>query len=129
MFGQPVKTSGFFFSTVLFCSANTLKMYDMPSSTPIDRDQVLHIARLARLKLEENEVEAMTRQLGAIVDYMADLQQVDVQGVEPTAHVQLDRLQLRDDTPQDSLARQSVMAQAPEAEDGAFVVPPFVDES
>ena len=101
----------------------------MPSSSPIDRDFVLHIARLARLKLEENEVEAMTRQLGAIVDHVADLQQVDVRGIEATAHVQLDRLQWRDDAPRDSLARQTVMAQAPETEDGAFLVPPFVDES
>ena len=101
----------------------------MPSSSPIDRDQVLHIARLARLKLEENEVEAMTRQLGAIVDYVTDLQQVDVRGVEATAHVQLDRLQWRDDTPQDSLGLQTTMAQAPETEDGAFVVPSFIDES
>ncbi len=101
----------------------------MSSSPPIDRTQVLHIARLARLKLAEDEIEPMTRQLVRIVDYMADLQELDVSKVQATEHVHLDRLALRTDEVTHSLERDTVMDQAPKVEEGTFVVPPFIDES
>jgi aspartyl-tRNA(Asn)/glutamyl-tRNA(Gln) amidotransferase subunit C len=99
----------------------------MPPPSAIDHDRVRHIARLARLKLDDDEVERMTKQLAAIVDYVAELQSVDVEGVEATEHAGLEALRLRDDTPHRSTARDTVMDQAPEVDQGAFVVPPFVD--
>lgn len=94
----------------------------------IDRDQVLRIARLARLRLDEAEVGRLTGELGAIVEHVARLAEVDVRDVPPTQHVQLDRLPTRSDTVLPSLSQEQATAAAPEPRDGGFGVPPFVDE-
>ena len=53
----------------------------------IDRDEVLHVARLARLQLADEEVEPMARELSAVLDHVAKISELDLDGVEPTTHV------------------------------------------
>lgn len=86
------------------------------------------MAELAQLQLSDDEVERMTTELGAIVAYVRQLQEVDVDGAVPTTHVLLDALPRRPDTPSPSLDRDLVVAQAPASRDGSFVVAAFVDE-
>ena len=89
----------------------------------IQREQVLHVARLSRLKLEENEVAAMQEDLSSILDHVDRLSEIDIEGVEPTSHVvPLDNV-LREDTARPSLDREVSLAQAPDPSDGAFRVP------
>ena len=94
----------------------------------IDRAQVIRLAQLAQLQLAPDEVERLTQQLGEILTYMAQLGEVDVAGVAPTAHAQLGSLPLRPDEPAESLPVETVLAAAPEAAEQCFVVPPFGTE-
>jgi aspartyl-tRNA(Asn)/glutamyl-tRNA(Gln) amidotransferase subunit C len=96
--------------------------------TEIDREVVAKIAKLAHLKLSDAELATMTRELGAIIAYVGQLQEVDISDVSPTAHLALDRMPTRADEPHRSLDNQTVLAQAPNTEQGAFAVPTFVDE-
>jgi aspartyl-tRNA(Asn)/glutamyl-tRNA(Gln) amidotransferase subunit C len=94
----------------------------------ISRDDVAHVARLARLDLTDDELEQFTRQLGSILDHAADVEALDTEGVLPTAHPLPLQNVLRDDEPRPSLDRDEVLAQAPAAEDGRFRVPPVLGE-
>jgi aspartyl-tRNA(Asn)/glutamyl-tRNA(Gln) amidotransferase subunit C len=89
----------------------------------IDRDQVLHVARLARLRLSEGEVETMTGELSGILEHVDRIGKLDLEGVEPTAHVVALENVLRADVPWQSLPRETALAAAPEPVDGAFKVP------
>lgn len=89
----------------------------------IEREQVLHVARLSRLKLEESEVEAMQADLSSILDHVDRLSEIDIDGVEPTSHVVPLENVLRDDEPRPSLDREVSLLQAPDPADGAFRVP------
>jgi aspartyl-tRNA(Asn)/glutamyl-tRNA(Gln) amidotransferase subunit C len=89
----------------------------------IDREQVLHVAKLARLKLSEEEVERMTGELSHILDHVDRISQMDLDGVEPTSHVVALENVLRADVPRPSLPREAALANAPEPVDGAFRVP------
>ena len=97
-------------------------------SAPIDREQVLHVAKLARLTLREQEVEGLTEQLVKILGHVAQLAEVNTDGVEPTAQVGVERLPLRPDDARPSLPRERVLAMAPESAGGGFVVPAFIEE-
>ena len=89
----------------------------------IDRDQVLHVARLARLDLTEAEVERMASELSGILDHIERIAELDLDHVEPTSHVvALDNV-LRPDEPRPSLARERALASAPDATDSGFRVP------
>lgn len=89
----------------------------------IDRDQVLHVARLARLRLTDEEVERMSSELSAVLDHIENISQLDLDGVEPTSHVvELENV-LRPDEPRPSLSPGVALASAPEPQDGAFRVP------
>jgi aspartyl-tRNA(Asn)/glutamyl-tRNA(Gln) amidotransferase subunit C len=94
----------------------------------IGQEEVARIAELARLRLDEDESARMGRELGAILAYVRQLEAVDVSGVPPTAHGELEGMALRADEPRASLERERVLAAAPEADGGAFAVPAFVDE-
>jgi aspartyl-tRNA(Asn)/glutamyl-tRNA(Gln) amidotransferase subunit C len=94
----------------------------------IDREQVLKVAKLARLTLREDEVPVVTAQLAKVLDHIAQLQEVDTTGIEPTAQVGVERLPLRPDEPHACLPRERVLAEAPETAGGGFVVPSFVEE-
>jgi len=89
----------------------------------IEREQVLHVARLSRLKLEEDEVSAMQGDLSSILDHVDRLSEIEIDGVEPTSHVVPLENVLREDSPRPSLERDVSLAQAPDPFDGAFRVP------
>ena len=95
----------------------------------ISRDDVAHVARLARLELTADELERFTEQLGAVLDHAADVEALDVGDVPPTAHPLPLRNVFRDDVPRPSLDREEVLSQAPAAEDGRFRVPPVLGEA
>ena len=95
----------------------------LQSAAMIDRDQVLHVARLARLRLSDEEVERMPGELSKILDHIETINQLDLDGVEPTSHVvELENV-LRADEPRPSLPREKALEQAPDAADGGFRVP------
>jgi aspartyl-tRNA(Asn)/glutamyl-tRNA(Gln) amidotransferase subunit C len=89
----------------------------------IDRQQVLHVARLARLELTEEEVERMASELSGILDHVDRISELDLEGVEPTAHVVALENVMRADEPDASLPRERALEQAPDASEGAFRVP------
>lgn len=89
----------------------------------IEREQVLHVAKLARLRLSEAEVEKMAGELSGILEHVDRISELDLDGVEPTSHVvELENV-LRADEPRPSWARDEVLGQAPDPVDGAFRVP------
>jgi aspartyl-tRNA(Asn)/glutamyl-tRNA(Gln) amidotransferase subunit C len=89
----------------------------------IDRAQVLHVARLARLELSEAEVERMTAELTKVLDHIEKISALDLEGVAPTTHVIDVPNALRPDEPRPSLPRDVVLEQAPAVADGGFLVP------
>jgi aspartyl-tRNA(Asn)/glutamyl-tRNA(Gln) amidotransferase subunit C len=90
----------------------------------ITRDEVLHVARLARLELTDDEVERFTEQLSAILEAVAKVSELDLSDVEATAHP-LDLVNVwAEDEPQPSLAVDEALANAPDREGGFFKVPP-----
>jgi len=98
------------------------------TSPAISRDQVLHVARLARLDLDDLDIDRMTQELGAILRYVEILSEVDTSSVEPTAQVGVSRLPLREDVLTDGLPRDVVLAEAPCTSHDGFAVPAFIDE-
>jgi aspartyl-tRNA(Asn)/glutamyl-tRNA(Gln) amidotransferase subunit C len=89
----------------------------------ISREEVLHVARLARLELEPDEVDRMTTELEKVLDWIRHLGELDLEGVPPTSHVvQVDNA-LRPDVPRPSLPREVALASAPAVADGGFAVP------
>ena len=90
----------------------------------ISRDQVLHVARLARLDLAEDEVERLTGELAAILDAVSKVAELDLSDVPPTSHP-LDLVNAwAEDEPQPSLPIEDVLRNAPASERGLFRVPP-----
>jgi len=89
----------------------------------IEREQVLHVARLARLRLDEDELERMAAELSGILEHVDRIAALDLDGVEPTSHVvELENV-LRPDEPRPSWPRNVVLEPAPDPADGAFRVP------
>ena len=92
----------------------------------ISRDDVVHVAKLARLGLSDDEIGMFAEQLSAVVGYVDQIAELDLDGVPPTAHpVELTNV-FREDIVKPSLSQAEVLANAPEQEDGAFVVPKIV---
>jgi aspartyl-tRNA(Asn)/glutamyl-tRNA(Gln) amidotransferase subunit C len=89
----------------------------------IDREQVLHVARLARLELSEEEVERMAGELSKILGHIERISELDLEGVAPTSHVVEVGSALRPDEPRPSLPRDVALAAAPDVADGGFRVP------
>jgi aspartyl-tRNA(Asn)/glutamyl-tRNA(Gln) amidotransferase subunit C len=89
----------------------------------IDREQVLHVARLARLELSDAEIERMAGELSGILEHVDRISALDLDGVEPTSHVVALENVLRADEPEASLPRDRALEQAPDPADGAFRVP------
>ena len=87
------------------------------------REQVDHVARLARLELSDEESGRMAAELSKVLDHIEKIRELDLAGVEPTSHV-LDVVNvLRADEPEPSLPRELALANAPEATDTGFAVP------
>jgi aspartyl-tRNA(Asn)/glutamyl-tRNA(Gln) amidotransferase subunit C len=89
----------------------------------IDRAEVLHVARLARLQLSDDEIEPMARELSAVLDHVARIGELDLDDVPPTTHVAEVTGRLRADEPRESLPRETVLAQAPAVSGDGFLVP------
>lgn len=89
----------------------------------IDREQVLHVARLARLRLSEEEASRVQTELSSILEHVDKLAEINIEGVEPTSHVVPLENVLRDDVPRPSLDREIALDQAPDPYEGAFRVP------
>jgi len=90
----------------------------------ITRDDVLHVARLARLELSDEEVERFGGQLSAILDAVGKVSELDLEDVPPTSHP-LDLVNVcGEDVPRPCLSREEALANAPDPEDGFFGVPP-----
>src|SRR5260370_41877073 len=94
---------------------------------PITRADVEHVAQLARLALDENELEQFTRELGVILEHAEDLAALDLDDVEPTAHPLPLVNVLRPGEVRARLSRDEVLAEAPAVEDGRFRVPRILD--
>ena len=80
----------------------------------LDRAQVLHVARLARLELSEDEVERMAGELSKVLDHIEHIRELDLAGVDPTSHVIDVAGVVRADEPKPSLPLEAVLASAPE---------------
>ena len=89
----------------------------------IDRDQVLHVAKLARLKVSDDEVDRMAEELSKILEHVETMNELDLEGVEPTSHVVDLTNVLREDVPRPCLSREKALEQAPDVADGGFRVP------
>jgi aspartyl-tRNA(Asn)/glutamyl-tRNA(Gln) amidotransferase subunit C len=89
----------------------------------IDREQVLHVARLARLRLSEEELDRMAGEMSTILGHVETMNELDLEGVEPTSHVVELQNVLREDVPRECLPRERALEQAPDAADGGFRVP------
>ena len=89
----------------------------------IDRDQVLHVARLARLSLSDEEVERMSAEISGILEHIEKIGELDLEGVPPTSHVVPVTNALRPDEPRPSWPREEMLDQAPAVADGGFAVP------
>ncbi|OYD06941.1 Asp-tRNA(Asn)/Glu-tRNA(Gln) amidotransferase subunit GatC [Paludifilum halophilum] len=89
----------------------------------ISREQVEHVARLARLDLTEEEARLYTEQLNDILGFAEKLNELDTKDIEPTSHVRPMANALREDEARPSLSREQALANAPESRDGMFEVP------
>jgi len=94
----------------------------------IDRETVMHVARLSRLELTEEEIAIFPEQLSEILEAAEALQKVDTSGVEPTYHVASIHNVFREDEPHPSMAKEQVLADAPQVQDGMFRVPRILEE-
>ncbi|MFV0493457.1 Asp-tRNA(Asn)/Glu-tRNA(Gln) amidotransferase subunit GatC [Mycobacterium sp.] len=95
----------------------------------ISRDEVAHLARLARLALTETELDSFAGQLDAILSHVSQIQAVDVTGVEGTDNPLKDVNIMRADQTRPSLTQREALAAAPEAVDHRFAVPQILGES
>ena len=93
----------------------------------ITREEVERIADLARLSLDPAEADAMTGEMEAILDYVAQLETVDVSGVEPTAHAIPFRMTPRRDEVRESLPTETALRSAPVHDASTFVVPRVIE--
>lgn len=92
----------------------------------ISTENVIHVARLARLALTTAEIERMTAQLGDMLDHFADVDELDLADVEPMTQPYPMTNVFRDDVVADGLDRDEVLAAAPNAHEGRFRVPPII---
>ena len=92
----------------------------------ITKEEVLHVADLARLDVDQALIDKFARQIGMILEYVDTLKRVDTEGVTPTSHAIALTNAFREDDEKESFNRDSVLANAPEKEGGNFIVPKVV---
>ena len=95
----------------------------------ISREEVAHVARLAQLALSEDELDAFTSQLAAVLDHAADLEALNVDDLEPSTHPFPLKNVLRVDEPDEGFEIEEVLEGAPEVEEHQFRVPPILGDS
>ncbi|SHF19041.1 Asp-tRNA(Asn)/Glu-tRNA(Gln) amidotransferase subunit GatC [Alkalibacter saccharofermentans] len=93
----------------------------------LTKEDVMYVADLARLEFNEEEIEKYVHQLGDILNYEEQLNELDTTGVEPTAHVLPIKNVLREDVPVPSLDREKALMNAPEKDKGCFKVPKVIE--
>jgi len=93
----------------------------------VTNEDVRHIAKLARLAMSDNEIEAMVPELNSILGWVEQLGEVDTDGVDPLTAVIPNTLRLREDKVTDGDCRDDVLANAPVAEHGFFAVPKVIE--
>ncbi|RLQ93748.1 Asp-tRNA(Asn)/Glu-tRNA(Gln) amidotransferase subunit GatC [Falsibacillus albus] len=93
----------------------------------ISKDEVKHVAHLARLEFSEQEVEKFTNQLDAIIGFAEQLNELDTSSVEPTSHVLDMKNVMREDKPTKGLPREEVLKNAPDHQDGQVRVPSVLE--
>ena len=101
----------------------------MAAPKRLTRDEVAHVAGLARLDLTEDELDLFTEQLATVLDHAADVASLDLEGVPLTAHAMSVTNVLRPDEPRPVLDRDEVLSQAPAVEDHRFRVPSILGEA
>ncbi|GAF41310.1 hypothetical protein FC83_GL000035 [Agrilactobacillus composti DSM 18527 = JCM 14202] len=94
----------------------------------ISKEQVTHVADLARLEFDEAQLNNFTTQLDKIVDFVDQLNEVDTTGIEPTTHVTSAVNVFRDDVPQKGEGRAALLKNVPEERDGLIRVPAIIDK-
>ena len=92
----------------------------------ITKDEILHVAHLARLEIDEASIDKFAGQIGNILDYVDQLRQVDTGGIKPTSHALALTNAFREDAETRHLERETSLANAPEQEEGNFVVPKVI---
>lgn len=92
----------------------------------LSESEVRHVAMLARLALTDEQVETLRGELNSILGHIDTIQQLDLAGVEPTAHAIPVVNSVRPDEPRQGLSQEMALLNAPESEDGAFVIPRIV---
>jgi aspartyl-tRNA(Asn)/glutamyl-tRNA(Gln) amidotransferase subunit C len=92
-------------------------------------EQVRQVAALAALELRPDEVSQLAIELGAILEYVQQLNELDTSAVEPTTHLAVEQLPFRPDRSEPGLSQAQATSGAPRSAGGAFAVPTFVDEA
>ncbi|HHE67592.1 MAG TPA: Asp-tRNA(Asn)/Glu-tRNA(Gln) amidotransferase subunit GatC [Candidatus Parcubacteria bacterium] len=88
----------------------------------LSKEQIKHIAQLARLELEDKEIESLKKELSSILDYVEKLKEVDISGVEPTSHPFLLKNVMREDEVEEFKNKKGLFQAAPELKEGYFKV-------
>jgi aspartyl-tRNA(Asn)/glutamyl-tRNA(Gln) amidotransferase subunit C len=92
----------------------------------ISKEEVIYVADLARLEVDDQLVDKFAEQLGTILEYMETLESVDTKGVRPTSHAISMTNAFREDEEEQNFNSDSALANAPDKEDGNFIVPKVV---
>ncbi len=92
----------------------------------ISKQEILHVAHLARLELDDAAIEKFTGQIGTVLEYVDQLKAVDTAGVKPTSHAISLTNAFREDTERQHLKTDKALANAPERDEGSFIVPKVV---
>ncbi|HVA70176.1 MAG TPA: Asp-tRNA(Asn)/Glu-tRNA(Gln) amidotransferase subunit GatC [Acidimicrobiales bacterium] len=98
-------------------------------ASPLRREDVAKVAKLARLTLSEAELDLFTEQLGQVLEHAKDIAALNLEGVVATAHPFGLINVVREDVLRPSISRDAVLAMAPDAEDGRFAVPRIIGEA
>ena len=93
----------------------------------VDQKTVRHVAKLARIAMSDDEVDALVPELNQILGWVEHLAEVNTDGVEPLTAVIDQKLRLRDDVVNDGDVREAVLANAPDAQHGFFAVPKVIE--
>ena len=93
----------------------------------ITKEEILHVAHLARLELDDAAIDKFADQIGNILEYVDQLKSAETDGIEPTSHAISLTNAFREDAPREHLHTDKVLANAPQSEDGSFMVPKVID--
>ncbi|RKD28998.1 Asp-tRNA(Asn)/Glu-tRNA(Gln) amidotransferase subunit GatC [Thermohalobacter berrensis] len=93
----------------------------------ISKEDVKHVAKLARLEFSQEEIEDFTQKFASVIEYVEKLKEVDVEGIEPTYHVHPIKNVMREDKVGKSMDRDKVLSNAPDKETGFFKIPNVLD--